>query len=171
MKNSNSKNISDLKNANLKKDAVSSIYPGFLTYRSYLSVTEKSNTYDISFPQTSISKNNSVSLNQLKGLLVGKWGKIFRLSVTKVTISCNYVNENLDKANQKLESGRRVMYFVIVWSWPIAPMATRIFRCYMFNCLTLWPIWSKMRPTRSFKMIRWIVAVVLLAGIVLLSLL
>ena len=33
------------------------------------SVTEKSNTYDVSFPQASISKNNSVSLNQLKGLL------------------------------------------------------------------------------------------------------
>lgn len=67
MKNNNNKNISDLKNANLKKDAVSSIYPRFLTYRSYLSVTEKSNTYDVSFPQASISKNNSVSLNQLKG--------------------------------------------------------------------------------------------------------
>ena len=47
----NNKNISHLKNANLKKDAVSSIYPRFFTYRSYLSVTEKSNTYDISFPQ------------------------------------------------------------------------------------------------------------------------
>ena len=35
----------------------------FLTYRSYLSVTEKSNTDDVSFPQASISKNNSVSLN------------------------------------------------------------------------------------------------------------
>ena len=34
----------------------------------YLSVTEKSNIYDVSFPQASISKNNSVSLNQLKGL-------------------------------------------------------------------------------------------------------
>ena len=33
------------------------------------SVTEKSYTYDVSFPQASISKNNSVSLNQLKGLL------------------------------------------------------------------------------------------------------
>ena len=29
MKNNNNKNISDLKNANLKKDAVSSIYPRF----------------------------------------------------------------------------------------------------------------------------------------------
>ena len=57
------------KNANLKQDAVSSIYPRFLTYRSYLSVTEKSNTYDVSFPQASMSKNNSVSLNQHKGLL------------------------------------------------------------------------------------------------------
>ena len=37
----------------------------FLTYRSYLSITEKSNTYDVSFPQASISKYNSVSLNQL----------------------------------------------------------------------------------------------------------
>ena len=55
------------KNANLKKYTVSSIYPRFLTYRSHLSVTEKSNTYDISFPQASFSKNNSVSLNQLKG--------------------------------------------------------------------------------------------------------
>ena len=53
----------------LQKDAVSSIYPRFWTYHSYLSVTEKSNTYDVSFPQASISKNNSVSLNQLKGLL------------------------------------------------------------------------------------------------------
>ena len=86
MKNNNNKNISDLKNANLKKDAVSSIYSRFLTYRSYLdavssiysrfltyrsyfSVTEKSNTYDVPFPHASISKNNSVSLNQLKGLL------------------------------------------------------------------------------------------------------
>ena len=43
----------------------------FLTYRSYLSVTEKSNTYDVSFPQASISKNNSASLNQLKDLLLG----------------------------------------------------------------------------------------------------
>ena len=41
------------KNANLKKDAVSSIYPRFLTYRSYLSVTEKFNTYGVSFPQAS----------------------------------------------------------------------------------------------------------------------
>ena len=66
MKNNNNKNISDLKkNANLKKDAVSSIYPRFLTYRSYVAVTEKSNTYDISFPQASISKNYSVSLIQL----------------------------------------------------------------------------------------------------------
>ena len=40
----------------------------FLTYRSYLSVTEKSSTYDFSFPQASISENNSVSLNLLKGL-------------------------------------------------------------------------------------------------------
>ena len=39
----------------------------FFWHRSYLSVTEKSNTYDLSFPQASISKNNSVSLNQLKG--------------------------------------------------------------------------------------------------------
>ena len=69
MKNNNNKNIPDLKNAKLKKDAVSSIYPRFLTYSSYLSVTEKSNTYDVSFPQASMSKNNSVSLNQLKGLL------------------------------------------------------------------------------------------------------
>ena len=69
MKNNNNKNISDLKKLNLKKDAVSSIYPRFLTYRHYLSVTEKSNTYDVSFPQASISKTNSVSLNQLKGLL------------------------------------------------------------------------------------------------------
>ena len=38
------KNISDLKKVNLKKDAVSSIYPRYLTYRSYLSVTEKFNT-------------------------------------------------------------------------------------------------------------------------------
>ena len=30
--------------------------------------SKKSNTYDVSFPQASISKNNSVSLNQLKGL-------------------------------------------------------------------------------------------------------
>ena len=58
MKNNN-KNISDLKNANLKKDAVST----FLTYRSYLKVTEKSSTYEVSFPQASVSKNNSVSLN------------------------------------------------------------------------------------------------------------
>ena len=36
----------------LKKDAVSSIYPR----RSYLSVTEKSITYDVSFPQTFVSK-------------------------------------------------------------------------------------------------------------------
>ena len=57
----------------LKKDAVLSIYTRFLTYRSYLSVTEKSNTYDVSFPQPSIFKNNSVSLNQLKGLL--PWNK------------------------------------------------------------------------------------------------
>ena len=69
MKKKNNKNISDLKNANLKKDAVSSIYPCCLTYRSYLSVTEEFNSYDVSFPQASISKNNSVSLNQLKGLL------------------------------------------------------------------------------------------------------
>ena len=62
------KNKSDLKNANLKKDAVSSVYQRFLIYRSYLSVTEKSNTHDVSFPQASISKNNYVSLNQLKGL-------------------------------------------------------------------------------------------------------
>ena len=54
------------KNANIKKDAVSSMYPRFLTYPSYLSVIEKSNTYDLSFPQASISKNNLVSLNQLK---------------------------------------------------------------------------------------------------------
>ena len=66
MKNNNNKNISDLKNANLKNDTVSSSYPRFLTYRSYVSVTEKSNTYDVSFPQASISKNNSVSLNQQK---------------------------------------------------------------------------------------------------------
>ena len=69
--NNNNKNISDLKRANLKKDTVSSIYPRFFTYRSYLSITEKSNTYDVSFPQASISKNNSVSLNQRKGLLPG----------------------------------------------------------------------------------------------------
>ena len=69
MKNNNNRNISDLKNGNLKKDRDSSIYPRFLTYRSYLSVTEKSSTYDVSFPQASISKNSSVSLNQLKGLL------------------------------------------------------------------------------------------------------
>ena len=69
MKNNNNKNISDFKIANLKKEVGSSIYPHFLTYRSYLSVTEKSNTYDVSFPQASISKNNSVSPNQLKGLL------------------------------------------------------------------------------------------------------
>ena len=69
MKNNNNKNIFELKNANLKKDAISSIYPRFFTYRSYLSVTEKSNTYDVSFPQASISKNNSVSLNQLKGMV------------------------------------------------------------------------------------------------------
>ena len=53
MKNHNNKNISDLKNANLKKDAVSSIYPRFwqiVVTTSYLSVTEKSNTYDVSFP-------------------------------------------------------------------------------------------------------------------------
>ena len=31
-----------------------------------LSVTEKSSTYDISFPLASISKNNSVSINQLR---------------------------------------------------------------------------------------------------------
>ena len=41
----------------------------FFPYRSYLSVAEKFSTYDISFPQASISKNNSVSLNQLEGLL------------------------------------------------------------------------------------------------------
>ena len=39
------------------------------TFLVTLSVTEKSNTDDVSFPQASISKNNSVSLNQLKGLL------------------------------------------------------------------------------------------------------
>ena len=54
----NNKDIFDLENANIKKDAVSSIYPHFLTYRSYLCVIEKSNTYDVSFPQASISKNN-----------------------------------------------------------------------------------------------------------------
>ena len=70
MKNNNNENMSNLKNTNLKKDA--SIYPRFVTYRSYSSVTEKSNTYDVSFPQASISKNNSVSLNQLKGLLQAK---------------------------------------------------------------------------------------------------
>ena len=75
MKNDNNKNISDLKNANLKKDAVSSIYPYFLTYCNYLSVIEKSNTYDVSFPQAPISKNNSVSLNQLRGLLSNKGEK------------------------------------------------------------------------------------------------
>ena len=64
--NNNNKNLSYLKNANLKKDSDSSIYPRFLTYRSYLSITEKSNTYDVSFSQASISKNNSVSLNQPK---------------------------------------------------------------------------------------------------------
>ena len=77
MKNNN-KNISDLnKMQNLKKDAVfQSIHVFFFfffffffTYRSYLTVTEKSNIYDVSFPQASISKNNSVSLYQLKGLL------------------------------------------------------------------------------------------------------
>ena len=47
------KNISDLKNANLKKDAVSSIYPRILIDR-YLSVTEKSNTNDVTFPQASV---------------------------------------------------------------------------------------------------------------------
>ena len=47
MKNNNNKNISDLKNANRKKDAVSSIYPRCLTYCNYISVTEKSSTYDI----------------------------------------------------------------------------------------------------------------------------
>ena len=56
------------RNVNLKKDAVSSVYPRFLTYRSYLSVTKKSNTYDVSLPQAFISKNKSVSLNQVKGL-------------------------------------------------------------------------------------------------------
>ena len=60
--------MSDLKIANLKKDAVSSIYLRFLTYRSYLSDTEKSNTYHVLFPQASVSKQKSVSLNQLKGL-------------------------------------------------------------------------------------------------------
>ena len=69
MKDNDNKNISDLKNANFKKDVVSSIYPRIFIYRSYLSVTEKSNTNDVSFPQASISKNNSESLNQLKGLL------------------------------------------------------------------------------------------------------
>ena len=44
------------------------MYPHFLTY-SYLSVTGKSNIYDVSFPQDPISKNNSVSLNRLKSLL------------------------------------------------------------------------------------------------------
>ena len=33
----------------------------FLTYHSYLSVTEKSNTYDVSFPQASISENYELS--------------------------------------------------------------------------------------------------------------
>ena len=69
MKNNNNKNISDLKNANLKKDAVSSIYSRFSTYRSYVSITQMSNTYNVLFPQASISKNNSVSPNQLKGFL------------------------------------------------------------------------------------------------------
>ena len=66
--NNNNKNISDLKMQTLKKDVVSSIYSLFFTYHSYSSVTEKSNTFDVSFPQASISKNKSVSLNQLKGL-------------------------------------------------------------------------------------------------------
>ena len=69
MKNNNNKNMSDLKISDLKKDTVSSICPRFFTYCCYWSVTEKSNSYDVSFPQASISKNNSVSLNQLKGLL------------------------------------------------------------------------------------------------------
>ena len=38
------------------KDAVSSISSRFLTCHSYLSVTGKSNTYDVSFPQASIPK-------------------------------------------------------------------------------------------------------------------
>ena len=69
MKTNDDKNVSDLENANLKKDAVSSLYPRFLTYLNYVSVIEKSNPYDVSFPLASISKNNSVSLYQLKGLL------------------------------------------------------------------------------------------------------
>ena len=64
MKNNYNKNISDLKNANLKKDAVSSIYSRFLTYLSYLSVTEMSNTNYVSFPHASITPGNVVRGNQ-----------------------------------------------------------------------------------------------------------
>ena len=85
----NNKNISDLKNANLKKDAVSSIYPCFLTYRIYLSVTEKSNTYGVSFPQAFISKNNSVSLNQLKGLLPWDQANNARMKELKLMFTAN----------------------------------------------------------------------------------
>ena len=53
--------------------------------RSTLSVTEKSNIYDISFPQASISKNNSVSLNQLKGLL--PWQQVKTRGLLEWTIS------------------------------------------------------------------------------------
>ena len=65
--NTRDKKQQQQKHIQFKKGAVSSIYPRFWTYRSYLCVTEKSSTYDVSFPQASISKNNSVSRNQLKG--------------------------------------------------------------------------------------------------------
>ena len=43
----------------------------FLSTFSYVSVTEKSNTYDVSLPQASISKNNSGSLKQQQTIAFG----------------------------------------------------------------------------------------------------
>ena len=86
LKDNNNKNISDLKNANLKKDAVSSIYPHFLIYRSF---TEKSNTYDVSFPRASISKNNSMSLNQLKAK--NYLEKYYECGRTKLVLKSNLI--------------------------------------------------------------------------------
>ena len=86
----------------------------FLTHRSYLSVTEKSNTYDVSFPQASISKNKSVSLNQRKGLLPWQQAKNLILkNITKMLLVLTMFIQRADNLTKLI--GTRIILTFTNW--------------------------------------------------------